>query len=275
MREVMCNWSYPQWRSTTAGPRQRCSFGRGCVKTLPQFSYLFLLAILMPAAVRLRSPIPPHWRQTEPLVCVGQCSARTSKRRRILLRDGASTGHVVLRPGWWEVRGMKRVLFVCIENACRSQMAEAFAKRLGAGRVAACSADSRPARHVNPRATAFMAERGQNLTAQGSKPLSAFAGQAFDVIVTMGVWCRVSVAAHVASRGLGAARSQGTSGRRIPHGARRDRTPRATVVVGAWGFLAGCSRTTVSWQVKSIPYADARVPVRNSCNTCWQPHRRP
>lgn len=92
----------------------------------------------------------------------------------------------MLRPGWWEVRGMKRVLFVCIENACRSQMAEAFAKRLGAGRVAACSAGSRPARHVNPRATAFMAERGYNLTAQRSKPLSAFAGQAFDVIVTMG-----------------------------------------------------------------------------------------
>ena len=81
---------------------------------------------------------------------------------------------------------MKRVLFVCIENACRSQMAEAFAERLAAGRVDACSAGSRPAGSVNPRAVAFMAERGFDLTAQVSKPLSAFEGQTFDAVVTMG-----------------------------------------------------------------------------------------
>lgn len=81
---------------------------------------------------------------------------------------------------------MKRVLFVCVENACRSQMAEAFARRLGAGRVDACSAGSRPAGSVNPRAVAFMAERGYDLNAQVSKPLAAFEGQTFDAIVTMG-----------------------------------------------------------------------------------------
>jgi protein-tyrosine-phosphatase len=81
---------------------------------------------------------------------------------------------------------MKRVLFVCIENACRSQMAEAFAKRLGAGRIDAHSAGSRPAGSVNPRAIAFMAERGYDLNMQISKPLSAFEGQAFDAVVTMG-----------------------------------------------------------------------------------------
>jgi protein-tyrosine-phosphatase len=65
-------------------------------------------------------------------------------------------------------------------------MAEAFAGRLGAGRVDACSAGSHPAASVNPRAVAFMAERGYDLNAQASKPLAAFDGQAFDAIVTMG-----------------------------------------------------------------------------------------
>ena len=79
-----------------------------------------------------------------------------------------------------------RVLFVCIENACRSQMAEAFAKRLGAGHIEAYSAGSRPTGSVNPRAITFMAERGYDLSDQVSKPLSAFEGQTFDAIVTMG-----------------------------------------------------------------------------------------
>lgn len=81
---------------------------------------------------------------------------------------------------------MKRVLFVCVENACRSQMAEAFARRLGAGRFEAYSAGSRPAGGVNPRSATFMAERGYDLSAHGSKPLSAFEGQSFDAVVTMG-----------------------------------------------------------------------------------------
>lgn len=81
---------------------------------------------------------------------------------------------------------MKRVLFVCVENACRSQMAEAFARRLGAGRFEAYSAGSRPAGGVNPWSATFMAERGYDLSAHGSKPLSAFEGQSFDAVVTMG-----------------------------------------------------------------------------------------
>lgn len=79
-----------------------------------------------------------------------------------------------------------RVLFVCVENACRSQMAEAFARKLGAGRVEAYSAGSRPASSVNPRTIAFMAERGYDLGDQAPAPLSAFEGQAFDAVVTMG-----------------------------------------------------------------------------------------
>lgn len=82
--------------------------------------------------------------------------------------------------------GTPRVLFVCAENACRSQMAEAFARRLGAGRIDACSAGSRPAENVNPRAIAFMAECGYDLRDRATTPLSAFEEQTFDAVVTMG-----------------------------------------------------------------------------------------
>lgn len=84
---------------------------------------------------------------------------------------------------------MKRlpsVLFVCVENACRSQMAEGFARQHGAGTVAAFSAGSRPAAAVNPRAVAFMAERGCDLSTQAPKPVQTFDGQVMDVVVTMG-----------------------------------------------------------------------------------------
>lgn len=82
--------------------------------------------------------------------------------------------------------GVPRVLFVCIENACRSQMAEGFARKHGRGRVEAFSAGSRPAGAVNPRAIAFMAERGIDIGANESKPLDVFDGQSFDTVVTMG-----------------------------------------------------------------------------------------
>ena len=81
---------------------------------------------------------------------------------------------------------MRRVLFVCVENSNRSQMAEAFARRIGAGRVEAWSAGSRPSGRINPRAIAFMAERGIDLSAQHSKPLDAVGDRPFDAIVTMG-----------------------------------------------------------------------------------------
>ena len=82
--------------------------------------------------------------------------------------------------------GKVRVLFVCVENSNRSQMAEAFARRIGAGRVEACSAGSRPAGQINPRAIAFMAERGIDLSSQHSKSLEAVGTAAFDAVVTMG-----------------------------------------------------------------------------------------
>jgi protein-tyrosine-phosphatase len=81
---------------------------------------------------------------------------------------------------------VKRVLFVCVENANRSQMAEAFARLHGAGRVEAYSAGSRPSGRVNPRAVEAMKELGYDLTRHRSKGLEDVAGVEFDVAVTMG-----------------------------------------------------------------------------------------
>ena len=81
---------------------------------------------------------------------------------------------------------MKRVLFVCVENSNRSQMAEAFARMHGAGRIEAASAGSRPSGRVNPKAVEAMKERGYDLTTHASKGLDAFNGQAVEIAVTMG-----------------------------------------------------------------------------------------
>jgi len=76
-----------------------------------------------------------------------------------------------------------RVLFVCVENACRSQLAEAFARRLG---LEAYSAGSRPSGRVNPRAIAAMAELGYDLSDHLSKGLDELPDVPFDAAVTMG-----------------------------------------------------------------------------------------
>jgi protein-tyrosine-phosphatase len=93
---------------------------------------------------------------------------------------------------------MKTVLFVCVENSNRSQMAEAFARMHGAGRVEAASAGSRPSGRINPKAIAAMAELGYDLTVHASKGLEEFNGRAVDVAVTMGCGdeCPLVVAAR-------------------------------------------------------------------------------
>ena len=78
------------------------------------------------------------------------------------------------------------LLFVCIENANRSQMAEGFARALGEGRVSAFSAGSRPAGEINPRAVRFMKEKGIDLAGQRSKGLDELPAIQWDWIVTMG-----------------------------------------------------------------------------------------
>jgi arsenate reductase (thioredoxin) len=81
---------------------------------------------------------------------------------------------------------MKRILFVCVENSNRSQMAEAFARTHGGMDVIAMSAGSRPSGTINPRAIQFMRERQIDLSAQHSKSLDDVGSDPFDVVVTMG-----------------------------------------------------------------------------------------
>lgn len=82
--------------------------------------------------------------------------------------------------------GPKRVLFVCVENSNRSQMAEAFARMHGGDAVEAYSSGSRPSGRVNPRAVEFMTERGYDLSTHGSKPLTEIPQVEYDAAVTMG-----------------------------------------------------------------------------------------
>ncbi len=79
-----------------------------------------------------------------------------------------------------------RVIFVCVENSNRSQMAEAFARIHGGDHVQAFSAGSRPSGRVNPKAIEAMKEIGYDLTAHQSKGLDEFNGKEFDAAVTMG-----------------------------------------------------------------------------------------
>ncbi|MFC8125592.1 arsenate reductase ArsC [Streptomyces sp. NPDC057302] len=78
------------------------------------------------------------------------------------------------------------VLFVCVHNAGRSQMAAAFLSRLGQGEVEVRSAGSAPAGSVNPAVVAAMNEVGIDLSAQVPKLLTAEAVQESDVVITMG-----------------------------------------------------------------------------------------
>jgi protein-tyrosine-phosphatase len=80
----------------------------------------------------------------------------------------------------------KIILFVCVENSNRSQMAEAFARIHGGESVDAFSAGSRPSGRINPKAIEAMRELGYDLTLHASKGLNEFNGSDVDVAVTMG-----------------------------------------------------------------------------------------
>ncbi|MUL44293.1 arsenate reductase ArsC [Streptomonospora sp. PA3] len=79
-----------------------------------------------------------------------------------------------------------RVLFVCVHNAGRSQMAAGLLTRLAGDRVEVRSAGSAPAEQVNPVAIEAMAELGIDITAEQPKVLTAGAVEASDVVITMG-----------------------------------------------------------------------------------------
>jgi arsenate reductase len=80
----------------------------------------------------------------------------------------------------------KRLLFVCVENSNRSQMAQAFARIHGGEEVEAYSAGSRPSGIVNPKAIASMAEIGYDLSKHASKSLDEIPAVKYDFVATMG-----------------------------------------------------------------------------------------
>ena len=81
---------------------------------------------------------------------------------------------------------VKRVLFVCVENSNRSQMAEAFARIHGGDKIEAYSAGSRPSGKINPKAIRTMKEMGYDLSTHRSKSLSEISDIEFDFVATMG-----------------------------------------------------------------------------------------
>lgn len=78
------------------------------------------------------------------------------------------------------------ILFVCVHNAGRSQMAAGFAKALGGDRVAVLSGGSEPGSEINPVAVAAMAEEGIDITENTPRLLLTDDVRASDVVVTMG-----------------------------------------------------------------------------------------
>ena len=81
---------------------------------------------------------------------------------------------------------MKTLLFVCVENSCRSQIAEAFAKIHGKGIVEAYSSGSKPSGIVNPKAIESMKEIDYDLSKHISKSLQEIPQITYDYAITMG-----------------------------------------------------------------------------------------
>ena len=81
---------------------------------------------------------------------------------------------------------MKKILFVCVENAGRSQMAEAFANKYGSDNFVFSSAGNKPADKVNPVVVEVLKEKGVNISMNKPKLLTFQIAQDADLIVTMG-----------------------------------------------------------------------------------------
>ncbi len=79
-----------------------------------------------------------------------------------------------------------RVLFVCVENARRSQMAQAFAEKIGRGRLEVYSAGSRPSSKIDPLVIEVMKEKGIDLSGKTPKGLNDLPPGEMDYLITMG-----------------------------------------------------------------------------------------
>jgi arsenate reductase len=85
------------------------------------------------------------------------------------------------------VQGEKlRIVFVCVENARRSQMAQGFAEAFGQGKVEVYSAGSHPSSQIDPLVTEVMKERGIDLSSKRPKGLNDLPPVEMDYLITMG-----------------------------------------------------------------------------------------
>ena len=112
------------------------------------------------------------------------------------------------------------VLFVCVHNAGRSQMAAGYLRQLAGEAIEVRSAGSAPGDQVNPAAVAAMAEEGIDIAAATPTLLTTESVQVSDVVITMG--CGDADLPGQALRGLAARRSCGTGTRGGPTDSRRD-----------------------------------------------------
>jgi protein-tyrosine-phosphatase len=81
---------------------------------------------------------------------------------------------------------MKKILFVCVQNSGRSQMAEAFFNHMAQGKAISYSAGTNPAEQVNPVVTQVMEEMDISMTDHKPKPLTPDMLQDVDLVITMG-----------------------------------------------------------------------------------------
>ena len=79
-----------------------------------------------------------------------------------------------------------RIVFVCVENARRSQMAEGFAEALGQGKIEIYSAGSRPSSSIDPLVIQVMKEKGIDLSSKRPKSLNQLPPVEMDYLITMG-----------------------------------------------------------------------------------------
>ena len=84
------------------------------------------------------------------------------------------------------MKKIKKILFVCVQNASRSQMAQGFAEAFGKERVEVYSAGSRPSSHINPLAIEVMKEKDIDLSGKRPKGLSDLPPVEMDYLITMG-----------------------------------------------------------------------------------------
>jgi arsenate reductase (thioredoxin) len=84
------------------------------------------------------------------------------------------------------MREKRKIVFVCIENARRSQMAQGFAERLGKGKIEAHSAGSRPSSQIDPLVIEVMKEKGIDLSTKLPKGLNDLPSIEMDYLITMG-----------------------------------------------------------------------------------------